>query len=171
MTTQTAPDPLAPLWLWIRPYRSADHAAVVELNRYGLAAAGVPPGGDAYPGDLADDAALYRRPGSALLVGELDGAVVAMGALVPVDGDVCELRRMRVEPAYQRRGYGRAMLTALENLADRYGYRRALLLTGPAQHPAVDLYLSAGYVECGREHVGPLPQVRLGKDLRQGRGA
>jgi ribosomal protein S18 acetylase RimI-like enzyme len=72
---------------------------------------------------------------------------------------------MRVDPAYQGRGYGRAMLVALEEFALQCGYGRAVLLTGAEQHPAVDLYRSAGYVECGREQCGPLPQVRLAKDL------
>jgi GNAT superfamily N-acetyltransferase len=154
--------------LRIRLYRRGDHATVVELNRYGLAAAGVLPQCDAYPGDMDDNAAVYRRDGAAMLVGEHDGAVVAMGALVPVDRETCELRRMRVDPAYQGRGYGRAMLRALEDLAVRRGHRRAVLLTGAEQHPAVDLYRSAGYREYGRVDIGPLPQVRLARDLRQG---
>jgi ribosomal protein S18 acetylase RimI-like enzyme len=175
VTAQSTRRAVVPSWPRIRAYRPGDHAAVVELNRYGLAAARVPPGGDAYPGDLDDDAAVYRREGAVLLVGERDGVVVAMGAVVPVHTVVpatgvrtCELRRMRVDPAYQGRGYGRAMLLALEEFAVRYGYGRAVLLTGAEQHPAVDLYRSAGYLECGREQCGPLPQVRLGKDLTQG---
>lgn len=81
------------------------------------------------------------------------------------DGDHCEILRMRVAPRYQGRGYGRAMLEALENHACRLGYSRATLLTGPDQHPAIDLYREFGYRQIAMEAHGDLIGVRLAKDL------
>ena len=40
--------------------------------------------------------------------------IVAMGALRPLDGRTAELKRMRVLPEYQRRGYGQRILDSLE---------------------------------------------------------
>ncbi len=151
--------------LRIRAYRPEDHAAVVALNAYGLTAAGVKH--DAYAGvDLADVAATYGADaGGALLVGEVDGELAAMGGLRRHTEDTCEIMRMRVWPAHQRRGYGRAMLAALEASAVRLGYRQARLLTGEFQHPAIDLYHSAGYQVASRQRMSGLPSVYMVKRL------
>jgi ribosomal protein S18 acetylase RimI-like enzyme len=151
--------------LRIRPYRRDDHERVVALNRYGLAAAGVPLTADVYSGDLDDVDAAYPPDRGALLVGEVGGQVIAMGGLRPVDAETCEILRMRVDPDHQGRGYGTAMLAALEHHADRLGYRHATLLTGPDQHPAIDLYRKAGYQQIRVEKHGDLVGVRLRKDL------
>ncbi|AEV86811.1 N-acetyltransferase GCN5 [Actinoplanes sp. SE50] len=151
--------------LRIRVYQPADLLVVHELNRAGLAAAGVPADADVYAGDLDDPAATYLRGRAILLVGEADGRVVAMGALQEVDRDSCEITRMRVAAPVQGRGYGRSMLHALEDHAVRLGYRRAVLLTGPDQHPAIDLYRSAGYTVTSWEQHGLIPGIRMTKSL------
>jgi GNAT superfamily N-acetyltransferase len=159
------PTVLPPSALSIRSYRPADHATVAELNSYGLVAAGVPADADVYAGDLADNAAAYHTGRAVLLVGEIDGTVVAMGGLRPVDAETCEILRMRVAPSHQSRGYGRALLTALEERARQYGYTRVRLLTGPDQHPAIDLYQSAGYVEHTHRRFGNIAGIYLAKQL------
>ncbi len=151
--------------LVIRAYRASDHEAVVALNAYGLAAAGVPPDADVYAGDLDDIASTYLTAGSTLIVGEVNELVVAMGALRRVDDTTCEITRMRVTPQVQGRGYGRAVLADLENQARHFGYRDAVLLTGPDQHPAIDLYRASGYVVTATEQHGTLSGVRMRKQL------
>ena len=152
--------------LTIRPYRGGDHDTVEALNAYGLAAAGVPADADVYAGDLDDVTTTYLTGRSTLLVGEHDGQVVAMGALREVDDITCEIMRMRVAPNVQGRGYGRAILQALEAEAALRGYSRAVLLTGPEQHPAIDLYQGSGYVVTAAEHHGNLAGVRMTKVLK-----
>lgn len=149
--------------LTIRPYRRGDHDAVVTLNAYGLTAAGVPADVDVYAGDLDDVATTYLTERSTLLVGEYDGRVVAMSE---VDDVTCEITRMRVAPEVQGRGYGRAILQALEAEAAQRGFSRAVLLTGPDQHPAIDLYQGSGYVVTAVEHHGDLAGVRMTKALK-----
>lgn len=151
--------------LIIRVYRDTDHEHVVALNTYGLAAAGVPEDVDVYKGDLDDVAGTYLTGRNTMLVGDLDGRVVAMGALQRIDDATCEITRMRVDPTVQGRGYGRQLLAALEHAARRLGYRNAVLLTGPDQHPAIDLYHSAGYMIAATENHGALPGVRMHKQL------
>lgn len=150
----------------IRDYEPADHETLVELNRYGLAAAGVPQDGDIYGGDLDNIAESYLSRRGAMLVGALDGEVVAMGGLWQVDALGCEILRMRVRPLHQGKGFARALLGALEDRARQLGYETAALVTGPDQHPAIDLYLSSGYVSGEVEHFGELIGVRLVKQLR-----
>jgi ribosomal protein S18 acetylase RimI-like enzyme len=149
----------------IRTYSAADRDAVVALNRYGLEAAGVPPESDVYAGDLDDVEATYQVGRAVMLVGEMEGFVVAMGAIREIDSETCEILRMRVDPRYQGRGYGRTMLNALEEHALKRGYKRAVLLTGPDQHPAVDLYTSSGYEMVATEQHGSLRGIRFGRDL------
>jgi GNAT superfamily N-acetyltransferase len=149
----------------IRDYRPGDHDAVVALNAYGLAAAGVPADADVYAGDLDNNAAAYLTDRAALLIGELAGTVIAMGALQQISATTCEITRMRVTPAAQGHGYGKAILTALEDRARRFRYQRAILLTGPDQHPAIDLYLAAGYTVTETERHGALVGARMHKHL------
>ena len=159
----------------LRRYRPEDQDAVVAINRWGLAAAGVPVDVDVYAGDLADPDAVeatYLTGRSVLLVIEaVGGDLVGMGGLRPAgpdDPDTGEITRMRILPAHQGHGHGRAVLAALEAHAHAFGYRRVVLLTGPDQHPAVDLYRSAGYVDERHVDVDGLPGVYLTKDLEPG---
>jgi ribosomal protein S18 acetylase RimI-like enzyme len=149
--------------LTIRTYRDSDHDHVIALNAYGLAAAGVPVDVDAYAGDLEDIAATYLTDRATMLVGDLDGQVIAMGALRPLSGTICEITRMRVDPTAQGRGYGKQILAALEAQAIEFGYHDAVLLTGPDQHPAIDLYQAAGYTVIATENHGDVPGVRMRK--------
>lgn len=149
----------------IREYRASDHDRVVALNAYGLAAAGVPADADVYAGDLDDVDATYLTGRAALIVGEIGDEIVAMGALREIDQTTCEITRMRVAPHVQGRGYGKAILTSLEDTARRYGYRRATLITGPEQHPAIDLYKAANYTIARSERHGLLLGIRMEKSL------
>ncbi|MGH3735308.1 MAG: GNAT family N-acetyltransferase [Micromonosporaceae bacterium] len=151
--------------LVIRDYRPADNEVLVELNRYGLAAAGVPEDADIYSGDLDDVGGAYPSERSAMLVGEVKGEVIAMGAVREIDNADCEILRMRVRPAHQGQGLGRAILEALEDRARQLGYTRTVLITGPDQHPAIDLYTSAGYEQVAVERYGDLVGVRMAKQL------
>ena len=151
--------------LVIRDYEPADYEMLVELNRFGLAAAGIPEDADIYSGDLDDIAGTYLNQRGAMLVGEVKGAVVAMGGLWQIDAASCEILRMRVHLHHQGRGVARALLSALEDRARQLGYQTAVLVTGPEQHPAIDLYRSAGYEQVEVEHFGELVGVRLLKRL------
>lgn len=149
----------------LRVYRDSDHDHVVKLNAYGLAAAGVPADVDAYAGDLDDVTTTYLTGRATMLIGDLDGQVVAMGALRLLTDTTCEITRMRVDPSAQGRGYGKQVLKALEAQAIDFGYSNAVLLTGPDQHPAIDLYQAAGYTVIAIEDHGDIPGVRMRKNL------
>lgn len=161
----------SPTSLRIRRYQPDDHPAVVALNAYGLAAAGVPPDADVYAGDLDTIEHTYLTGRATLLVGELHGHVVAMGALHPIDVTTCEITRMRVHPDAQGHGYGKQILHALEDHARQLDYHQAVLLTGPDQRPAVDLYQAAGYTTIATERHGDLAGIRMHKHLFDHTGA
>jgi len=108
------------------------------------------------PAQRAEDDAAYRAeiepaqvapPLGALLVVEVDGQVVACGAVKPLDraAGIGEIKRMFVLAEHRGQGHSRRILTALEARAAELGYRRLQLETGLAQPEAMALYESAGW--------------------------
>lgn len=63
-------------------------------------------------------------------------------------------KRMRVVPNFQRRGFGQAILAALETKARDMGYRTLHLDTSVKQPAAQQFYAKNGYAETGREKRG-----------------
>jgi putative acetyltransferase len=101
------------------------------------------------------DAASFREAGGVFLVGRLADIAVVCGALRPMEPGAVEVKRMYVRDSHRGRGFGRAMLAALEEIAVRRGYRTIRLETGSGQPEAIALYQSAGYqpIPCYGEHA------------------
>lgn len=100
--------------------------------------------------DVDSLAATYIEDGGEFLVGECDRRVVAMGAVRHVTDTVAEINRMCVHPGFQRRGFGRMILAALEHRAGELGYLQLRLDTPVELTAAERLFRSAGYREVGR---------------------
>ncbi|XRQ12478.1 GNAT family N-acetyltransferase [Actinomadura welshii] len=172
--------------LRLRRYRTADHGTVLALHREGLAQVGLRPGdGVYYDHDFFRMEDIYLRNDGEFLVGELDGAIVAMGGLRRADLvpggrarafggyapgapalDAVEMVRLRVLPAVQRRGYGAALVRALEERARELGYRLLRADTTELQAPALALYRKFGWTETRRETIGGIVNIYLEKRLR-----
>lgn len=145
----------------IRRYAPSDHHRVLELHEEALRATGVyiedvPAEVEA---DLRNIEGTYLETGGEFLVGVHAGKIVAMGGFWPVaqswlreiDHDrTAELKRMRVDPAHQRRGFGERLLVALEERAHTRGFERVVLDTAPALTAARNLYEKHGYQQTGR---------------------
>jgi GNAT superfamily N-acetyltransferase len=179
-----------PVWsfgaLRIRRYHAADHDTVLALHREGLAQVGLRPGdGVYYDHDFFRMEDIYLRNDGEFLVGELDDRIVAMGGLRRADLipggharafggyapgaptlDAVEMVRLRVLPALQRRGYGAALVRALEQRAAEYGYRILRADTTELQAPALALYRKFGWTETRRESIGGIVNIYLEKPLR-----
>jgi ribosomal protein S18 acetylase RimI-like enzyme len=134
----------------LRRYQDADAAAVWHLHEEGLSQMDARAGHGPRDEDLRSVRSTYLASGGEFLVGLLDGEVVAMGALRRVSQTVGQIKRMRVDIRFQRRGFGRAVLRALETRARELGYRRLHLDTTTRQAPAQSLFASSGYQEVGR---------------------
>ncbi len=158
----------------IRPYREADHEAVVALHERAIRAAGTPPEKLPDTSDMADIDGAYVNAGGAFLVGEHGGEIVAMGGLRPTEkkasgepndgGTTAELKRMRVAPDHQRRGFGRAILEALEDAARERGFDRIVLDTADRQD-AAPFYRAQGYQERWRHRWREFELIRLETEL------
>ncbi|QFG21192.1 GNAT family N-acetyltransferase [Actinomadura sp. WMMB 499] len=172
--------------LRLRRYHATDHGVVLALHREGLAQVGLRPGdGVYYDHDFFRMEDIYLRNDGEFLVGELDGAIVAMGGLRRADLvpggharafggfslggtalDAVEMVRLRVLPALQRRGYGAAVVTALEQRAADLGYRILRADTTELQEPALALYRRFGWTETRRETIGGIVNIYIEKLLR-----
>jgi putative acetyltransferase len=77
--------------------------------------------------------------------------LVAIGALKSLDDGEGELKSMRVADTHLGTGAGRAMLRHLIAEARTRGMRKLWLETGRTDdfHPALRLYASEGFTECG----------------------
>jgi GNAT superfamily N-acetyltransferase len=150
----------------IRRYQEADCDQVYALHVQALQQTGAYLGAGPWDADLADIPGVYREHGGEFLVGtEEDGRIVAMGALRRTDADCAEIKRMRVQPDRQGRGYGTQMLLALEARARALSYRVLHLDTSTAQHTALALYRRHGYQETRRDQVRGLVRIFMEKRL------
>ncbi|TFB56613.1 GNAT family N-acetyltransferase [Cryobacterium sp. Sr3] len=97
--------------------------------------------------DVPADA--FAPPSGTFLV-LLDGGVtVAGGGIRRLSETTGEVKRMWTNPAYRRQGHAVALLAALEEVAQQFGYRHLRLETGHAQPEALALYRRLGYREIG----------------------
>ncbi|MBC6458714.1 GNAT family N-acetyltransferase [Actinomadura sp. HBU206391] len=169
-----------PVWafgdLIIRRYRSADHEAVLALHHDGLAQVGLRPGdGVYYDHDFPALKEIYLDNGGefvigrpARITGRLTGQsrrVLAMGGLRRVDERTAEMVRLRVHPDVQRRGYGAAIVLALEERAIELGYRLLQGDTTDLQGPALALYERFGWRETRREVICGIVNIYGEKEL------
>lgn len=164
--------------LAIRPYETADEErawAIHERATGRVDAFADPEGIDGGVATTPDEHARESRrlaERGVLFVGEVDGTVVATGALDPEGGGgarerphAAELTRMRVDPDHWRQGYGQAMLDALEDAAGEAGWTTLVLETLARQEAARGLYEANGYEQVGVEVVGEYDVRRYRRSL------
>lgn len=135
--------------LAIRRYWPPDKNAVWRVHERAFEAASIP-----FIPELDRD--LRRIPdtyldGGEFLVGSVANQIVAIGGFRSTDPETVEIKRMRVDPGYQRRGYGGALLEALEDRARTRGYEQAVLHTSERLTAALAFYREQGYRETNRE--------------------
>ncbi len=149
----------------IRRYVEADRAKVLELHFLGLKQFEADSPRGSWGADIDDIEGVYLSKKGEFLVGELDGEVVAMGGFWRKTEKVAELKRMRVHPEHQRRGFGQAILTELEKRAKAMGYSSMFLDTLPIMAPARRLYTKNGFVQTGTKKIGRFEAILYEKAL------
>ncbi len=136
----------------------SDHDAVAELHVLALGQVGIRVVRGRWDSDLDNIETAYLSAGE-FLVGELDGRLVAMGALRRTSEGRAEVKRMRVSPDCQGRGYGQAILSALDERARDLGYNCLHLDSAVRMQAARHLYEKNGYLEVGRTVIGGIDAV------------
>ena len=153
-----------------RRYRPSDHDAVWALHYLALRAVDADAGDGPWHDDLRDIEGAYLDGTGEFLVGEDGGAIVAMGALRRTGPSRAEIKRMRVHPDHQRRGYGTAVLQALEARARELGCRTLHLDTTARQAGARRFYEKHGFRRTGAKTWGQFRLVYYERRLDDGGG-
>jgi len=98
-----------------------------------------------FDAELAALPGAYASPGGAVLLAECDAAAVGCVAVRPLDGPVCEMKRLYVRPAARGRGVGRRLVERICAAARERGYTEMRLDTLASMAPALRLYAAAGF--------------------------
>lgn len=134
----------------LRRYTSADQEAVEHLHVFAIQQTGAYLGRGPWDDDVYAIEEVYLKKWGEFLIGECDSLFVAMGALKRTSPERAEIKRMRVHPDYQGRGYGQLILDELEARARALGYQVLHLDTSIVQIPAQRLYEKNGFHEVSR---------------------
>jgi ribosomal protein S18 acetylase RimI-like enzyme len=118
-----------------------------------------------YIPDWDDFAGRFLHSGGAFVIATVDDALAGCVGVTPLDGDVCEMNRLWVRPAFRSIGLGRQLAVASMDEARRSGFRRMLLDVLPQRSGAIALYRSLGFVDVPASHEYAFPMVFLGRDL------
>ncbi|GCF11104.1 GNAT family N-acetyltransferase [Dictyobacter arantiisoli] len=149
----------------LRSYRPTDQEAIEYLHVYAIQQAGAYLGRGPWDDDVYAIEAAYLNNQGDFLIGEWDGVFVAMGAFHHTSQERAEIKRMRVHPDYQGRGFGQLILSELETRARAMGYQTLHLDTSVVQLPAQKLYEKNGYYEVGRDVYQGLEVILYEKQL------
>jgi N-acetylglutamate synthase-like GNAT family acetyltransferase len=96
----------------------------------------------------------YLMKGGEFLVGtDPDGTVIAMGGLIKLDENKAEIKRLRVHPDHQKKGYGQQILQKLEKKAVELGCKSIYLDTLTSQLNAQRMFVKNGYREVGESVI------------------
>jgi len=147
----------------IRRFDSQDRELVWELHS--CAVGSEADAGDEFFSDLKDIENHFFAVGGEFLVGFVRDRLVAMGGFVPRSATEVEIKRMRVHPEWQHRGFGRAVLKRLEEDATSQSYSTLVIETTLTQISALAFYENNGYVEVERGTRVGFKVVRMRKSV------
>ena len=150
----------------LRSYTPADKEAVEDLHVYAIKLTGAYLGRGPWDDDVYSIEESYLNNGGVFLIGERDGTFVAMGALHRTTAERAQVKRMRVHPDYQGRGFGQTILDELERRAQSLGYKTLHLDTSVLQVPAQKLYEKNGYQRVGTDIYQGVDVILYEKELQ-----
>jgi GNAT superfamily N-acetyltransferase len=121
------------------------------------------------PGQFAEEIAAF--PGSAqppagdVVIGTIDGMVVAAGQLVPAGVDTCEFKRVLVQSGHRRRGQGAKLAALMIARAAALGYGRVLIDVMPERPGAIAFWERLGFTPCDPYREYPFAMTFLERRL------
>jgi len=122
-------------------------------------------GFDAALGDFDKELATlpgkYGPPEGALLLAKWQGKEIGCVAFQKIGENICEMKRMYVDPDYRGKRIGKSLIEALIEMAQSRPYEIMRLDTHPTMTTAQALYQSMGFKEIDRYNDNPTPGVRF----------
>jgi putative acetyltransferase len=95
--------------------------------------------------ELATLPGAYSEPFGCILLVRKKRQFVGCGALRPIQGDICEMKRLFVVSKCRKQGIGRILAKRLIREARRKGYARLRLDTTASMQAANSLYQALGF--------------------------
>lgn len=116
-------------------------------------------------------AAEMTPPNGFFLLARRDGQPIGCAALVRLDAETAEIKRMWTAPSARGQGVARRMLGELDKIARKAGYRKLRLDTNRALTEARALYRRQGFVETARYNDNPYADYWFEKELPANQGS
>ena len=145
----------------IRPARAGDAGLIRDLVRRAYAMY-VPRMGKE-PGPMLDDYVKRVADGTAYVL-EAEGSMAGILVLLQYDDHIL-MDNVAVDPAFQGRGIGKALVAFAEAEAVRQGYGELRLYTHETMVENVSMYAKLGYEESGRGKQAGYDRVFMRKKL------
>jgi len=99
----------------------------------------------------------YSLPEGRLFIAHDSGEPAGCIALHPFEGDICEMKRLYVRPAFRGKGVGRLLVDRVIDEARQIGYKRMRLDTiASSMQDAIALYRRKGFREIAPYRVNPI---------------
>lgn len=149
----------------LRRYQPQDHDAVWNLHNDVLNELGTHGGNGPWDDDLHHIEEVYLRNKGEFFVGVANNTIIAIGGLKRVNRDVAEIKRMRVNTAWRRKGIGQLILNRLEEKAKELGYQELVLDTTTRQTGAQLFYKKNSYHETHRGRYGKFDVIYYKKKI------
>jgi GNAT superfamily N-acetyltransferase len=112
--------------------------------------------------ELSELPGAYAPPQGRLLLARVGGDVVGCVALRPLEPDICEMKRLWVEPGFSGTGIGRRLAETIVQAARDIGYGKVRLDTFPERMPAAQhLYRALGFREIPAYYDNPQACVTM----------
>lgn len=109
--------------------------------------------------ELATLPGKYANPTGSILLATHDGEYVGCVAVRPIEGDVCEMKRLYVRDQFRGLSAGRKLAEAVIDKARELGYKKMQLDTLQRLDRAISLYAKLGFVETTPYYENPLNEV------------
>jgi GNAT superfamily N-acetyltransferase len=108
----------------------------------------------------------FVRPAGVFLIVVEDGEDVGCGGIKRIAPERYEIKHLWIQPSIQGRGFGRALLTELEDRARAFGATEVVLDTNASLVTAGSMYRSGGYEEIAPYNDNPNATNWFRKKLR-----
>ncbi|MCC7407813.1 MAG: GNAT family N-acetyltransferase [Phycisphaeraceae bacterium] len=130
--------------LVVRRFEGGDHAEVARLYGEGMLAGQIAPNDTA--ADIEDiEAAYFGDPASYFWVAELGGKIVGMIGVANEDQHVAEIRRLRVDPLWQKSGLAWRLIETAITHCRKHDYLKVVLDTRFERHAALNVFERFGF--------------------------
>ncbi len=143
----------------IRRFKQSDSEVIWTLHETGLRQMGAYVENHQLDSDLHSIVDIYLNNKGEFLVADFDEEIVGMGGLKKIDNGTAEIKRLRVDKTYQRKGIGKTLLAELIRSTKELGYKKLVADTTTKQIPAQRLLEKVGFTETRREQLRILKRV------------